>query len=101
MHRVNYPTFLDCRIIPTDIKKDIIVDLQKYYKSIDIKDNHNWTIERKKNVKNHINDAIAMFNGGNMTGELPEFIKFSDTLDEKQNVQYTWRQLLPKLSRVI
>ena len=101
MHRVNYPTFLDCRIIPKNVKDIIIHELSMYYDSVDSKTHLNWTDDRKSVTKRHIKDAIAMFNGGDLSKEIPNFIEFSDTLDKVQNVKYNWRRLLPMLAREI
>lgn len=101
MHRVNYPTFLDCRIMPQNIKDKIVQELYRYYDSIDSKTHSNWTDARKSVTKRHIKDAIAMFNGGDLTKEIPNFIEFSDTLDKIQNVEYNWRTLLPILAGAI
>jgi sulfatase maturation enzyme AslB (radical SAM superfamily) len=101
MHRVNYPTFLDCRIIPPNVKNTIVQELSTYYDSIDSKTHLNWTDDRKSVTKRHIKDAMAMFNGGDLTKEIPNFVEFSDRLDEVQNVKYNWRTLLPMLAKAI
>lgn len=97
-HRVNYPKFLDCRVIPDKHKQYITNKLENYLESLD---NKNWTIEEIKNTKSHIQDAISSINGGDMTKEIPNFINFSDTLDKKQNVTKSWQELLPKLKDAI
>jgi len=97
-HRVNYPKFLDCRVIPTAHKDFIINKLQNYLESIDSK---NWPKEIITNTKSHIEDAIASLQGGDMTEQLPAFIEFSNKLDAKQNVKKTWQELLPNLKESI
>lgn len=96
-HRVNYPKFLDSRVIPMELRKTLIEDLKAYLEKIKSKTHPNWTENRKKNVSNHVNDAINMLSGGDMTEQLQSFVEFSDKLDKKQKVKKTWRQLLPKL----
>jgi hypothetical protein len=36
-----------------------------------------------------------------MTDQIPQFIEFSDVLDEKQKVKKTWRELLPELAKEV
>jgi MoaA/NifB/PqqE/SkfB family radical SAM enzyme len=99
-HRVNYPTFLDVRIIPETLKTQIVKKLEDYRDSLDKKKNVNW-YTNKKNVINHLNDAINSLKGGDLTKHIPNFIEFSDRLDQKQKVKKTWRELLPDLANSI
>ena len=80
-HRVNYPTFLDCRVIPPAFKQKIINKLR---------------LSKFAN-NDHFMDAINTLNG-DMTHLIPEFIEFSDTLDVKQQVDISWRDLLPEMA---
>jgi len=100
-HRVNYPKFLDSRVIPTELRQQIINQLEQYLEDIKNKTHKNWTLDRKKNVSQHVLDAINMLSGGDMIEQLQSFIEFSDKLDKKQRVKKTWRQLLPKLEGYI
>lgn len=100
-HRVNYPKFLDARVIPQDLRNSIIKDLEKYIHTVLQKTHKNWTKERKNKAISHLEDAIAMFKGGDMSAQINNFIEFSDTLDKKQEVKKTWRELLPVLSKGI
>ena len=100
-HRVNYPTFLDMRLIPDSVKQSLTEKLQTYVDSIDSKTHPNWTDDRKVNAIRHGKDNIAALNGGNLDKEVPAFIEFSDTLDAKQKVKQTWRDLLPELAKEI
>jgi sulfatase maturation enzyme AslB (radical SAM superfamily) len=97
-HRVNYPTFLDSRVIPEILRKKIIQNLEQYKQSIPYKTHINWSNQRKKYVTRNVQDAINMLNGGDMEDQLEKFVEFSDTLDQKQNVKITWRQLIPELA---
>jgi len=97
-HRVNYPKFLDARVIPRPLKEKIVSDLQEYKIKIKNKSNSRWTNSRKKNVSEHIEDAINMFKDNDMSDQISSFIEFSDILDKKQMVIKTWRELLPELS---
>ena len=99
--RVNYPTFLDMRLIPDSVKQSLTEKLQTYVDSIDSKTHPNWTDDRKVNAIRHGKDNIAALNGGNLVKEVPAFIEFSDTLDAKQKVKQTWRDLLPELAKEI
>jgi radical SAM protein with 4Fe4S-binding SPASM domain len=99
-HRVNYPTFLDMRIIPESIKQPLIENLIKYRDSIETKTHPNWTKERKDNAVKHAQDNINALSGGDLTKHIPEFIEFSDKLDQKQSVVKTWRDLLPELGMI-
>jgi sulfatase maturation enzyme AslB (radical SAM superfamily) len=96
-HRVNYPTFLDMRVIPDVISKPLSKQLIEYRDSIESKTHPNWTLERKHNAIKHAQDNINALNGGDMTEHLPAFREFSDLLDKRQQVPITWRELLPKL----
>ncbi len=96
-HRVNYPTFLDMRVIPDVISKPLTKQLIEYRDSIESKTHPNWTPERKHNAIKHAQDNINALNGGDMTEHLQEFREFSDLLDKRQQVPITWRELLPKL----
>jgi hypothetical protein len=96
-HRVNYPTFLDMRVIPDVISKPLTKQLIEYRDSIESKTHPNWTLERKHNAIKHAQDNINALNGGDMTEHLQEFREFSDLLDKRQQVPITWRELLPKL----
>lgn len=100
-HRVNYPTFLDVRVMPETLKNQIIEKLELYKQSIPNKTHVNWTDFRRKNATRHLNDAINSLKGGDLTDQLPQFIEFSDTLDKKQQVKKTWRELIPELSEAI
>lgn len=80
-HRVNYPEFLDCRVIPPNTKKAIVEKLTK----------SKWARE------SHFKDAVATLNG-DMTNLIPQFMEFSDTLDVKQQVELSWRDLLPEMA---
>ena len=100
-HRVNYPKFLDARVIPQDIRNSIIKDLEKYIHTVSQKTHTNWTKERKNKAISHLEDAIAMFKGGDMSAQINNFIEFSDILDKKQEVKKTWRELLPILVKGI
>lgn len=97
-HRVNYPKFLDARVIPMKLKEKIINDLQEYKIKIKNKSHIRWTDNRKKNVIEHVEDAINMFKNNDMTDQVSSFIEFSDILDKKQAVKKTWRELLPELA---
>lgn len=99
-HRVNYPTFLDVRIIPESLKNQIVKKLEDYRDSLDKKKHVNW-YKNKQNVINHLNDAINSLKGGDLTKHIPNFVEFSDKLDQKQKVKKTWRELLPELAEVI
>lgn len=97
-HRVNYPTFLDARVIPIPLRNDLILKFKEYLE-LNVCSN---------NVKNHITDAINMLSSGNYlhTGklletELPKFVEFSDILDKKQSVKLSWRELLPELHKYV
>lgn len=100
-HRVNYPTFLDMRVIPTDVKQQLVKRLELYKDSIHNKTHVNWTQQRKDNAVKHAQDNINALQGGDLTKHIPEFVEFSDTLDSKQTVEKTWRELLPELAEVI
>ena len=100
-HRVNYPTFLDVRVMPEALKNQIIEKLELYKQSIPNKTHINWTDFRRKNATRHLNDAINSLKGGDLTDQIPQFIEFSDTLDKKQQVKKTWRELIPELSEAI
>lgn len=80
-HRVNYPTFLDCRVIPPKFKDKIRNKLR--------------TSKFANNP--HFMDAINTLDG-DMTDLIPKFIEFSDTLDVKQQVDISWRDLLPDMA---
>jgi len=80
-HRVNYPTFLDCRVIPPKFKQQIKNKLR--------------TSKFANNP--HFMDAINTLDG-DMTELIPKFIEFSDTLDVKQQVDISWRDLLPDMA---
>jgi radical SAM protein with 4Fe4S-binding SPASM domain len=100
-HRVNYPTFLDMRIIPLSLKNSLILKLEKYAESIMHKTHKNWTEQRKSNAYKHALDNINALKGGDLTKNIPQFVEFSNRLDNKQNVNKTWRELLPELSEVV
>lgn len=100
-HRVNYPKFLDSRVIPMNVRQPIIENLQEYINSLPDKTHPNWSEWRRSNAKDHLSDAINMLNGGDMTDQIPQFIEFSDVLDEKQKVKKTWRELLPELAKEV
>lgn len=101
-HRVNYPTFLDMRIIPLPLKNKLIARLEKYAESIKHKTHPNWTEERKNNAYEHALDNINVLkSGGDLTKHIPQFVEFSDRLDKKQKVSKSWRELLPELSEAI
>lgn len=100
-HRVNYPKFLDCRIIPENLKNKLVSDLKSYIIEVENKTLDCWTDWTKKNTISHLKDAIKMLEGGNMDDQIPAFIEFSDTLDKKQKVKIPWRELLPELSKSI
>jgi radical SAM protein with 4Fe4S-binding SPASM domain len=100
-HRVNYPMFLDSRVIPSNLRKNIVKDLEKYLESIPTKTHKNWTHNRKRNAMQHMQDAINMLNGGDMSDQIPYFIEYSDKLDQVQNVKKTWRELLPELAKEV
>jgi len=97
-HRVNYPTFLDVRVIPHTLKEKIITKLVNYRDSIEHKTHPNWDEDKKTNVVRHLDDAINSLKGGDLTKNIPNFVEFSDKLDVKQRVKKTWRELLPDLS---
>ena len=100
-HRVNYPTFLDMRIIPLDLKNKLINRLEQYAESIKNKTHENWTDQRKSNAYDHALDNINALKGGDLTKHIFNFVEFSDKLDKKQSVKQTWRELLPELSEAI
>lgn len=100
-HRVNYPKFLDVRVIPQEIKDQIVKKLENYLEIVPYKTHENWTKQRKKNACQHLKDAINSLKGGDMTDQIPHFVEFSDTLDKKQQVKKTWRELLPELAEAI
>ena len=100
-HRVNYPTFLDMRLIPDSVKQPLSKKLEDYVSSIQNKTHPNWTEERKQNAIKHGKDNIAALNGGSLTKEIPAFIEFSDRLDHKQKVVKDWKELLPELAKEI
>lgn len=100
-HRVNYPTFLDVRVMPEELKNQIIEKLELYKQSIPTKTHVNWTDFRRKNATRHLDDAINSLKGGDLTDQIPQFVEFSDTLDKKQQVKKTWRELLPELEEAI
>lgn len=97
-HRVNYPKFLDARVIPAVLRKQIVLDLENYIKEIADKTHSRWTDNRKRNVTEHVEDAINMLRGGDMSEQVPYFVEFSDKLDKHQQVKKPWRQLLPELA---
>lgn len=97
-HRVNYPKFLDARVIPAALRKQIVLDLENYIKEIADKTHSRWTDDRKRNVTEHVEDAINMLRGGDMSEQVPHFVEFSDKLDKHQQVKKTWRQMLPELA---
>ena len=97
-HLVNYPKFLDMRIIPADIKLELSNKLRAYKESIHSKVHPNWTDRRKSDAEKYTLDVLNSLNGGDMAGLIPEFIEFSDLLDKAQNCKYTWRELLPELA---
>ena len=99
-HRVNYPTFLDMRVIPNIIRENLIIRLTKYRETIDLKDHINWTEERKQNAKKHAMDNINALKGGDLSKNLKQFIEFSDILDIKQKVTKTWREIIPELREI-
>jgi len=100
-HRVNYPTFLDMRVIPDKLRTDLADKLEKYAFGIKDKTHKNWTEERKTNATKHAFDNINALRGGNMSNQIPQFVEFSDKLDKKQNVKKTWRELLPELGEAL
>ena len=100
-HRVNYPTFLDMRLIPDSVKQPLSKKLEDYVDTIENKTHPNWTEERKQNAIKHGKDNIAALNGGSLTKEIPAFIEFSDRLDHKQKVVKDWKELLPELAKEI
>ena len=99
-HRVNYPTFLDMRVIPNIIRKNLINRLTKYRETIDLKDHINWTEERKQNAKKHAMDNINALKGGDLSKNLKQFIEFSNIHDVKQKVTKTWREIIPELREI-
>lgn len=100
-HRVNYPTFLDMRVIPSELRLPLADKLEAYASTIAHKTHSNWTEERKTNAFRHANDNINALRGGDLSKLIPQFVEFSDKLDEKQKVKQTWRDLLPKLGEAI
>jgi len=100
-HRVNYPTFLDMRVIPENLRLPLADRLEKYADSIADKTHANWSDDRKANAIRHAKDNINALRGGDLSDLVPQFIEFSDSLDTKQNVKKTWRELLPELGETI
>ena len=100
-HRVNYPTFLDMRVIPSELRLPLADKLETYASTIAHKTHPNWTEERKTNAFRHANDNIKALRGGDLSKLVPQFVEFSDKLDEKQKVKQTWRDLLPELGEAI
>jgi MoaA/NifB/PqqE/SkfB family radical SAM enzyme len=90
-HRVNYPEFLDVRVLPSQIKDEIITSLNNYL-AIGNQSEHN---------KHHITDIIHTLLGGDLSHLLDKFVEFSDSLDREQNVDKSWRELLPLLSTYV
>ena len=84
-----------------NVRQPIIKNLQEYINSLPDKTHPNWSEWRRSNAKDHLTDAINMLNGGDMTDQIPQFIEFSDVLDEKQKVKKTWRELLPELAKEV
>lgn len=88
-HRVNYPRFLDARVIPRHIKEKLCNELELFKRMY----------PDDKNILKHVNDSINMLKGGDMEEqELLNFVEFSDRLDKVQGVVKTWRELLPELA---
>lgn len=99
-HRVNYPTFLDMRIIPEEIKNPLIDRLTAYKQTIEEKIHPNWTKQRKDNAIKHAQDNINALAGGNLTEHIPAFVEFSNKLDSLQNVELTWQELIPEIKNI-
>ncbi len=91
---------LDSRIIPHRLKQDVISKMKRYYNDID---NKKWTPQIKKHVKKYIKQSIDFLNSNYKicVTQAKDFIEFSDILDQRQNVKYTWRELLPDLAEEI
>ena len=97
--------FLDVRIIPPNLKEDLRSKMKKYYNDIDHK---KWSPQIKHNVKKYIKQSIGFLNSTDKEFEqtplnhrIKSFVEFSDTLDQRQNVKHTWRELLPDLAEEI
>ena len=57
--------------------------------------------ETKYDVKRHLKQNIDFLKSADMSHLIPNFVEFSDILDQRQNVQHTWRDLLPDLAQEI
>lgn len=99
-YRVLYPSYLDMRIIPEHIKKELVEKLNLYKKSIDTKTHSNWTVRRKKQAIKGVNNQVSHLLSNDLSEKLEEFIAYSDTMDQIQRVKHTWRELIPELSNV-
>ncbi len=94
-HKVQWPEFLDMRVMPEHIKSRIAKELLSYYDTIDQKD---WSKLDKKIAKDHIMENHNFLISKDMSYLLPQFVEYSDKLDVVQNVKKTWRELMPELS---
>lgn len=97
-HIVSFPKFLSMQIIPSKLKHQISAHLMQYINSIDSKTHINWTQRRREAARNFTLDMVNSMNSADMSYLIPQFVEFSDTLDIKQNCQYTWKELLPELA---
>ena len=93
-HRVQYPKFLDMRVIPPKLKRKIAVKLQDFVDSIET---FPWNVEQKRMARKNTIDNLNFLMSDDHSHLLPEFVEFSDMLDEKQNTTISWRDILPEL----
>ena len=79
-HRVTFPKYLSCQIIPKELKEPLTEKLQKYSDKSRYRPDLDVVV--RKNLVRHINDNMNFLNGDDLSRYMPDFIKFSKLIDK-------------------
>ena len=78
-HRVMYPRFLSCQVLPQKLKRMVSENISQYL--LDLEDK-GLPLERYKNAKKNAIDSLAFLNGDDLSHLWPDFLKYSKIIDE-------------------
>jgi len=79
-HRVTYPRFLSCQVLPKELKEQVSEKLEKFIEEIKSRDD--LEIDVKKNILRNTRDNLNFLNGDDLSHMWNDFLTYSRILDK-------------------
>ena len=81
-HRVSYPKFLSCQVLPGELKEVVSKKINSYVESVK---KRGWNVDVTKNVTKNAIGSLNFMNGEDLSHLWPQFLEYNKIIDKAVN----------------